>query len=174
MDFDVNNVQHNFAERMKELRTLAGLSQGTLAEKLGVSRGSISFYENCDRVPDIAFLMSASAFFGVSPDYLLGFSSAPTADIKEAAACEVTGLPYEAIQKLQKLSHAEKKLITDLLSSGDDLNALALAYAKLKEIKSLRASMDDLLIPKEWKSDLDYIRYTLANRFSMFAEQGEA
>ena len=46
----------NFSRLLKELRESKGLKQAELAEKLGVSRGSISFYENGDRVPDIEFL----------------------------------------------------------------------------------------------------------------------
>lgn len=79
------NVKSNelFAKRLRSLREEAGLSQVQLAEKLNVSRGSISYYENCDRIPDINFLQAAHEFFGVDYDYLLGESSiksASTAD----------------------------------------------------------------------------------------------
>ena len=57
------DVQKRFAERLKYLRTNAKLTQEQLAEKLGVSRGSISFYEKCDRVPDIVFLERVAMFF---------------------------------------------------------------------------------------------------------------
>lgn len=67
-------VQQEFAKRLKTLRTATGLTQGQLAERLGVSRGSISFYENCDRVPDILFLNTVSEFFGIDPDYMLGYT----------------------------------------------------------------------------------------------------
>ena len=40
------NVTQIFAKRLRGLRESVGLSQGELAEKLGVSRGSISYYEN--------------------------------------------------------------------------------------------------------------------------------
>jgi len=67
---EVNEV---FADRLKQLREVAGLSQTALAEKLGVSRGSISFYENGERIPDIVFLDKAAMFFGVPLDYLMGY-----------------------------------------------------------------------------------------------------
>ena len=67
-------VNEVFADRLKQLREVAGLSQAALAERLGVSRGSISFYENGERIPDIVFLDKVSEFFGgVSLDYLLGY-----------------------------------------------------------------------------------------------------
>jgi transcriptional regulator with XRE-family HTH domain len=67
-------VNEAFAGRLKQLREVAGLSQAALAEKLGVSRGSISFYENGERIPDIVFLDKVADFFGGVPlDYLLGY-----------------------------------------------------------------------------------------------------
>lgn len=64
--------QQMFASRLKSLREASGLSQADLAEKLGVSRGSISNYENCTRIPGITFLCRASDFFSVGTSYLLG------------------------------------------------------------------------------------------------------
>lgn len=72
--YDDKLIQQIFAGRLKELREESGLSQGDLAEELGVSRGSISNYENCTRIPDITFLCRASDFFRVGTSYLLGES----------------------------------------------------------------------------------------------------
>lgn len=63
------------SRRLRELREETGLSQALLAEELGVSRGSISYYENGDRTPDVDFLSKAKAYFGVDYEYLLGESS---------------------------------------------------------------------------------------------------
>ena len=43
--------QQMFASRLKSLREASGLSQADLAEKLGVSRGSISNYEKLYQNP---------------------------------------------------------------------------------------------------------------------------
>lgn len=64
-----------FAMRLKELRKISGLSQSELAKKLGVSRENISYYENQKRTPNIIFLGAVSTFFGVSYNYLLGYSN---------------------------------------------------------------------------------------------------
>ncbi len=63
------------SRRLRELREETGLSQALLAEELGVSRGSISYYENGDRTPDVDFLSKAKEYFGVDYEYLLGESS---------------------------------------------------------------------------------------------------
>ena len=68
------DIRQTFAQRLRGLREAAGLTQKELADLLNYSRGSISYYENCDRVPDIVFLMTVSEFFSVGPHFLLGFS----------------------------------------------------------------------------------------------------
>lgn len=92
----------NFSRLLKELRESKGLKQAELAEKLGVSRGSISFYENGDRVPDIEFLGKTSEFFDVSCDYLLGFESNPSKDIEDRAITEATGLSGLSVSILRQ------------------------------------------------------------------------
>lgn len=92
----------NFSKLLKELRESKGLKQSDLAEKLGVSRGSISFYENGDRVPDIVFLHKMAEFFGVSCDYLLGFVDDSVFDADDRAISEATGLSGLAISILRQ------------------------------------------------------------------------
>lgn len=58
--------------RLAELRKKAGLSQGKLAQGLGISQNAVSQYENGTREPTLAKLKELADFFGVSVDYLLG------------------------------------------------------------------------------------------------------
>ena len=48
----------------------AGLSQESLAEKLGVSRQAISKWETGDAAPETSKLLSIAKTFGVSTDWL--------------------------------------------------------------------------------------------------------
>jgi len=50
---DVSGLRHIFAERIKELRAELGLNQGEFADKVGVSRGAMSYYEQEARTPDL-------------------------------------------------------------------------------------------------------------------------
>ena len=68
----MRDMDYGFAVKLKALREQSKLNQAELGEALGVSRGSISFYENGERTPDIGFLKRVSAHFNVSADYLLG------------------------------------------------------------------------------------------------------
>jgi len=59
------------ADKIIELRKKSGWSQEELAEKLDVSRQSVSKWESAQSVPDMARILRLSEIFGVSTDYLL-------------------------------------------------------------------------------------------------------
>lgn len=58
-------------KRIASLRHKAGLSQATLANCLGISASAIGMYEQGRREPTLDILISMSAVFGVTTDYLL-------------------------------------------------------------------------------------------------------
>ena len=59
-------------KRLKELRTAAGLSQQTVASKLGITQQAYANYERGKRQPDNNTLLFLADLFNVSVDYLLG------------------------------------------------------------------------------------------------------
>lgn len=59
------------AQKIMEERKKNGWSQEELAEKLGVTRQSVSKWEGAQSVPDLNRLLEMSRLFGVSTDYLL-------------------------------------------------------------------------------------------------------
>ncbi|MBO4819068.1 MAG: helix-turn-helix transcriptional regulator [Firmicutes bacterium] len=59
------------ADKIIELRKRSGWSQEELAEKLNVSRQSISKWEGAQAVPDMSRIVAMSQIFGVSTDLLL-------------------------------------------------------------------------------------------------------
>ena len=61
-----------FGKRLKELRIEMGLGQVALANKLNVSKGIISLWENGLREPTMSSLISIAKLFNVSLDYLVG------------------------------------------------------------------------------------------------------
>ena len=71
------------ADKILELRRSNNLSQEELAEKLDVSRQSISKWESGTSIPDLNKIIKLSEIFGVSTDYLIkddDESAAPTVD----------------------------------------------------------------------------------------------
>ena len=64
----------NFADRLKKLRNEKGINVREMAEILGVSRTSVSRYENDDTDPNSKIIEKAADYFGVSINYILGRS----------------------------------------------------------------------------------------------------
>ena len=59
------------ADKIIENRKKNGWSQEDLAEKLGVSRQSVSKWESAQAIPDMKKILQLSEVFGVSTDYLI-------------------------------------------------------------------------------------------------------
>ena len=79
------------ADKIIELRKKAGMSQEELAEKLGVSRQSISKWEGAQSTPDLNRILQLSEIFGISTDTLLKDSeelSETSAPVKETVETE--------------------------------------------------------------------------------------
>lgn len=81
-----------FAQRLKDLRIEKELSQGELADKLGISRASIINYENGERVPDILFAEKIANFFDISVDFLIGRIDYRIEDKEIEIACDKLGI----------------------------------------------------------------------------------
>ena len=72
------------ADKIIENRKKNGWSQEELADKLGVSRQSVSKWEGAQAVPDMKKIVMMSEIFGVSTDYLLR-DEIEHAEVSEAA-----------------------------------------------------------------------------------------
>lgn len=59
------------SDKIQQLRKSTGLSQESFAEKLGVSRQSVSKWESGTALPDTDKIIAMSELFGVSTDYIL-------------------------------------------------------------------------------------------------------
>ncbi len=92
-----------FCDRLKQLRTQSGMTQAQLAQRLGVTKSVVSFYELRERAPSSDILIRIAQVFHVSTDYLLGLERQSTVD--------VTGLCEKDIALLRALADSlrEKK-----------------------------------------------------------------
>lgn len=93
------NTRDYFAQRITELRNDKGVTQSEVAEALGISRQSVTLYENRSRVPDVEVLARYASYLGTTSDYLLGLSDNRTADT--AAIGDRTGLNDDAVECLE-------------------------------------------------------------------------
>ena len=60
------------AERLRELRDKKGVTQGQVAEYLGLKLRADQYYESGEHRPEYEKLMALADYFDVSTDYLLG------------------------------------------------------------------------------------------------------
>ncbi len=63
-----------FGEQIKSLRMCKGLNQVELAKIFGVTKQSVSNWENENIMPSVDMLIKIANFFNVSTDYLLGLT----------------------------------------------------------------------------------------------------
>ncbi|MCM1132354.1 MAG: helix-turn-helix domain-containing protein [Ruminococcus flavefaciens] len=87
------------ADKIIELRKKAGISQEELAEKLGVSRQSVSKWEMAQSTPDLNRILKMSEIFGVTTDYLLK-DKIDLAKPESAEDVSVMGIPDETAPPL--------------------------------------------------------------------------
>lgn len=99
-------IADTFAERLLEIR--GDMSQEVFAKKLGVSRGSISLYEQGKRLPDIEVLRNIAEKFNVSCDWLVGLTDTKVIEPDIKTACETTGLTQENINMLKTVKEASR------------------------------------------------------------------
>ena len=85
-------VSVEFGEKLKELRMQAGLTQAQLAQRIGVTKSVVSFYELRERSPSPDVLMKLSAIFHVSTDYLLGVEKKEMLDVSGLTASQITAV----------------------------------------------------------------------------------
>lgn len=100
------NKNVEFGERLKTFRTLNGMTQGEVANVLGVDRSTYTYYEK-GRVPTIDSLKKISSLFCVSVAELIGERDDGTLDVIKNASRE---LHVESIF----LRPEEKQLIINL------------------------------------------------------------
>ena len=66
------------ADRIKTLREQKGLTQSTLARKIGITRSSVNAWEMGISTPSTQYLIQLAEIFNVSTDYLLGLEATST------------------------------------------------------------------------------------------------
>lgn len=77
-------------ERIKSLRIARGISQVDLGRALGVTKQSVSNWENDNIQPSVYMLVKIAKYFSVSTDYMLGIESDDKLDLKGLTETEIS------------------------------------------------------------------------------------
>ena len=78
-----------FNQRIRELRLAKNISQVKLAELLGVTKQSVSNWENDNIQPSIEILVKLAKIFDVSTDYLLALENSRSIDVSDLSPEEI-------------------------------------------------------------------------------------
>lgn len=90
-----------FGEMIHSLRKSRNLSQVDVAKALGVSKQTVSNWENDNILPSIEMLIKVARFFSVSTDHLL--------ELDSRKYLEVSGLTQEQLSHIQMVVNDIRK-----------------------------------------------------------------
>lgn len=109
----------DFKRVFKELRIKNGYTQDSLADTLGLSRSTISMYENGNREPDFETLEKIADLFNVDMDFLLGRSRKTTVISSEEKTDDFARAEQLIARNGKNMSKEQKLRLIQLLSEID-------------------------------------------------------
>ncbi len=101
-----------FAERLKELRKKANITQLEFAKKFNVSNGAIGNWESGKRQPDSETLSKLADFFNVSIDYLVGRTDNPTPPTIDE---QLDGVEFALYGEVKDMTEAQKRDVLNFI-----------------------------------------------------------
>ena len=100
------HTNDRFPKFKERFRVLQGERSNTeFAEFLGMSRQTVGFYYNGNRIPDALGIRDIAEKCGVSADWLLGLSNIRSTDGEIKQVCKYTGLNQAALDNLMECLH---------------------------------------------------------------------
>lgn len=113
-----NKLSKIIGERIGLLLSERKIKQKDLAEHLGITDNTISYFCSGKRMPNTTQIKEISQFFNISADYLLGISSAATNDKDIQYIGDYLKLSAEAIENLHSWADkAETNVLNFMLES---------------------------------------------------------
>lgn len=110
--------------RLKALREEKGLTQSKLSSMINVTKSTISYYENDERVPTVSNLYELAKALNVSFDYLMGNDRY---EIAEDSETENYGMymakeELEFIKEVRRYKKFHSEVIKDPQRCADRIN----------------------------------------------------
>lgn len=121
-----------FPSALRELMRERNTTQQELADVLGKTRQSISYYCDGSSSPDWETIAAIAKLYSVSSDWLLGLTDVRSSNADIHAVCEFTGLGENAVINLNAhYSSMAIAFISELIEQAEITN-LSLLYENLK------------------------------------------
>lgn len=144
----------SFHVRLKELRLEEHLTQAELAAIIGISKSTISMYENGNREPDFETLESFADYFNVDMNYLTGYTDDPVdydnydGYIPEQFNGDVKRF-FEFQETVKQDAMKEQQEFDDFLRTVSPFEKEGLE--KYRSLDSHGKEMVDFTLQKEWE-----------------------
>lgn len=148
-----------FPSALRDLMKENNTTQQQLADALGKTRQSVSYYCDGSSSPDWEALASIAKFFSVSADWLLGLSDVRSVNTNVKAVCKFTGLSEAAVTNIRRETQQEdtKRALNTII--GYDAEAFHLFVENVNKGLSVQERYGSLkfnfeLIPEEIRQEL--------------------
>lgn len=177
MEYDFKRI----GKRIKDLRKAKGWSQDRLIDilqpKVPIGRNTLSAIENGNAKHfELSLLTALCEIFNCEMGHLLCEYECKTREATDIQT--VIGLSEPAVNSLRNLDENERLFLNSLLTNRGDFYFIASGFAKFIKKKHLYHAIDAGIIETDFgpetltiKNDLDFLRFTLLNRFVLFADK---
>lgn len=157
------------ADKLIKLRKKAGLSQEELADKMDVSRQSVSKWESAQCAPELPKLIQLSNFYGVSLDYML------KDDVTEETPVEISG---QEVHDTAFASDRRKYVLYSILRRATACLLFMICAIVILTVKNMgeRGLMTMKEFIENWNqlNGYDYVDdFVWQERFDLYIEQAE-
>ena len=103
-----------FGKKLAELRARRGLTQQQLAEQLGVSQKTITYYERRTVNPSLELIQRLAAFFDVSPAELVDKAATPEPRRRKFGPKSALD---EAVERARRLPRHKQQVVAQLIEA---------------------------------------------------------
>jgi len=108
-------VSANVSDNIKYLRVAKKMTQSELADRVGVTKSTISTYEVGTRLPSYDILIKLAQVFHVTTDNILGFSNKYVIDVSK-----LNGRQRNIVQEIVSLYSLTNKETNEMLASDSN------------------------------------------------------
>lgn len=152
-----------FTKRFRELQ--GERSNKEFSEFLEMSRQTVGFYCNGDRIPDALGLKTIAEKCGVSADWILGLSDIQSQDGELKQVCKYTGLSESAIKNIRsfclsldidgRIAFSAPFFVNKMLESPDLYRAMLFTFEAVDAAAIKRHNIHDFVKQKEDKTSTE-------------------
>ena len=138
-----------FKERLEILFQESGNSIAGYAKTLGITRQTLGFYLNGDRIPDIETVGQISRACGVSSDWLIGLTDVRSPDTKIKALCDYTGLSELSVKLMHDYKDKDdmrfyRHFATNMMKHYDEFHEALYFNLTMCAAMTLSAEMEEI------------------------------